>query len=331
MNDHIVTFRKRYHLIINPASAGGKCGALAERVVSRLEQITHKDISFSITAGPADARKAASHAVGEACCNILVLGGDGTINEAVNGMIDAGAGPEQTLGIISCGSGNGLALSLGLPDDLESQIRCAVSGPRIAIDAGELSYRDSFGLTAVRYFINECQIGIGAEAVSRTTSRWKRAGGLLGYGVQALSLLFKQKPVQLGLIADGQPMKLESLGVSIGNGSTTAGGMHLTPDAVLNDGMLDLLVIKQQNLLGRLNGFAGIYRGRHTGMPGFVSSRFSSVSIEADRPVRIAADGELVGYLPCSISTIPGAIRVRSISEKAEHDYATLSVAAQEI
>ncbi|MEK7670959.1 MAG: hypothetical protein AAB344_01915, partial [Bacteroidota bacterium] len=162
------------------------------------------------------------------------------------------------------------------------------------------------------YFINECQIGIGAEVVRKTAPGRKRMGGRLAYGLRTLSLLFRYESSRLNVWVDGQEhVSRQLMGVVIGNGPITAGGMQLTPNAVLNDGALDLLIIQEQSVLQRIRSFSRIYNGRHVFLPTFDSLRGRSVRIESEGLVNIAADGEFLGHLPCSIEVVPSAMNVR--------------------
>ncbi len=313
----------KYHVIINPASAGGKTDAVRDQILCLIERQIGDNYTVCVTAAPMDALRSAAEAATAGCTDILVVGGDGTINEVVNGILAAGPEHQPSLGIISSGTGQGLALSLGLPRSFGEQVRCAVLGTPTAIDAARLSYINAAGASCHRFFVNECQIGFGAEVVRRTAGRRKRAGGLLAYGLRAFTLLFAYKPSGITVTIDGLiRMRQDALGVSIGNGAITAGGMRLTPDALLDDGTLDLLLICRQPLLRRVHSFAQIYAGRHTRMPGFRYARGQSIFIGSEEPLRVAADGELLGTVPCSIEIAPAAIRIRSTIKTQEKDNA---------
>jgi diacylglycerol kinase (ATP) len=306
--------RQKYHIVINPASAGGRTVALTEKILRTLERYIGRTYSLCVTAAPLDAMHSVSGAIMSGYTNILVVGGDGTINEAVNGVLSCGG--EETrpvsLGVISSGTGQGLALSLGLPQSIDEQVHCGLFGEPMAIDAAKLTYRDSQGSSCSRHFINECQVGFGAEVVRQTTASLKRAGRL-AYGVRTLSLLFSQKAKRIVLSIDRQrEITSEVLGVAIGNGAITAGGIRLTPAALLNDGLLDILIIHQQHVINRMRGFCSIPAGRHVQIPTFGYLRGASVRIESHEPVGISADGEFLGFTPCSIEMEHHAVHIRS-------------------
>jgi YegS/Rv2252/BmrU family lipid kinase len=313
------------HIVINPTSGGGRTAKLQTAILQHIERRIGKTYSLCVTQKPKDAMRSVAEALESGCTHILVVGGDGTIHEAVNGLMQNGfeAARNCTLGIISSGSGQGVALSLGLPRSLAQQIELALCGETVAVDAARISFVDANGLACDRYFINECQIGIGAEVVRKTTPGRKRMGGRLAYGLRTLSLLFRYESSRLSVWVDGQEhVSRQLMGVVIGNGPITAGGMQLTPNAVLNDGALDLLIIQEQSVLQRIRSFSRIYNGRHVFLPTFESLKGRSVRIESEGLVNIAADGEFLGHLPCSVEVVPSALQIRCREKSLEDNYA---------
>ncbi|HTY58446.1 MAG TPA: diacylglycerol kinase family protein, partial [Bacteroidota bacterium] len=166
------------HVIINPVSGARKTGRQLPAILASLERYFPGRCLVSLTRAPGDARRLACTAVRSAARLVIVAGGDGTIHESVNGMLEAtgGSRPEASLGLIACGSGEGFALSLRIPHALDEQVRVIRDSSPRPVDVGRLL---GSGGAPGRYFVNECQIGIGADVVSHTRMIRKAAGGLM--------------------------------------------------------------------------------------------------------------------------------------------------------
>jgi len=295
-------------IVVNPASAAGKTYRRLPEIVRALERGLDRRCSFALTRSPGDALRLGAEAVASGTPVLIAVGGDGTIHEVVNGMMGAsGGGPPGTaLGIVSSGSGQGFALSLGLPRDIGEQIAIIAGGRTRSVDLGLVT-------TAPfrRYFINECQIGIGADVVRKTSRRQKTAGGLLAYGAATVSAIFSSRNVPLTLHLDGEHFPRSMvLGLSVGNGRLTGGGMSLTPLARLDDGLLDLLLIRGQSLASRLRSFPRIYTGGYLHDRRFSSRTFRHMEVCSSEPVAVAADGEIIGQVPCTVAIVPSALRL---------------------
>ncbi len=314
------------YVIMNPAAAGGMTRKALPRIkrtiLARSEAVT----DICITTRPLDAFYAAQRIADQGYDRLIVVGGDGTLHETVNGLASAGMLPNgpYSLGIIACGSGNGLAQSMGLPADVDEQIDIAVRGQSRTIDLARIVLRSVHGTMIERYFVNECQIGIGAAVVRRVGSRQKRIGGLLAYGLGTVATLFRYPDQVIDLCFEDGPHWIEQMaGLSIGNGSRTAAGMQLTPDALLDDGLLDVLVIGGQSVVRRFRSFPKIYTGGHRADPAFRFVKSGAIDIRSCEPVPVAADGEVLGTTPCSITVVPAALNVCSQNVSAEVCHAT--------
>jgi len=300
-------------IIINPASAAGRTGRKLQVILRALEAAFPGGCNLCVTRDAGHATAMAANAVSAGAGMIVAVGGDGTINEVVNGMLSASGGeiPATLLGIINCGSGGGFAMSLGLPAGLDAQVRLLTDRSTRLVDVGLLSAPSGTSSPSTRYFVNECQIGIGADVVRRNSGALKPAGGFLGYGAATIAALFRTPNAPLRVTVDGEKLdEGELLGLSIGNGHRTGGGMCLTPEADLADGMLDLLVIRGQSLFARLRSFPRIYRGTHPGSSEFRLQKFHALEVDGPQTIGVAADGELIGGLPCAIAMVPRALRV---------------------
>lgn len=314
---------KNVHIVINPASAGGRTGERRYKILNEAEKYFGKNYSLWITKNPLDAEHYAHYIIDNDSDLIIVIGGDGTVQESVNGML-AAANYETSsckLGIISSGTGQGFAQSLSLPSSIKDQIEIINNGVSKKIDVGKISFYQD-GRACFRFFVNEFQIGIGGAVVRNVNKDQKRAGGLLAFGLGTLTTAMKYPNQKLSLIINnGSKIIDEFTGVVVANGGYTGGGMNLTPLSNLNDGFLDLLLIKKQSKLQRLISFSKIYSGRHINSPLFDYGFVKQIKIESDKEVPVEADGEIWGTLPCEVEVVHSAISVcvpKSEGEKNE-------------
>jgi len=312
----VMTPNADIQVIINPASAAWKTQNRIPAIAGALERRFPHRCAFTVTREPGDAAGVAARAVRSAASLIVAVGGDGTVNEIVHGVIEAAREgfPACPLGLISSGSGCGLALSLRLPPALDEQVRAIAECSPRQVDAGVVSFGEP-GRSGERdrYFINECQIGIGADVVTRTRGGRKSAGGLIGYGLGTLSALFLSPNIDVRLSIDGgEESSVSVLGIAIGNGDVTAGGMSLTPGAEPDDGALNLLTIGALSRFSRLRSFPKIYAGTHVGARGFSYRAIQTCMVSGSRPLPVSADGEVIGTLPCTITILKRAIEFRA-------------------
>jgi diacylglycerol kinase (ATP) len=232
------------------------------------------------------------------------------------------------MGLISTGTGCGLARSLGIPQgDLKAQFEIALSRSFRDVDLGRIVAGDG----RMWFFVSECQIGIGAEVVRHTQSARKAFGGVLAYAIATVPLLFTYPNPRMELECDDLSSRsLRITGISIGNCSITGGGMRLTPHAVPDDGALDVLVIKGQSPFQRLRAFLKVRSGRHIESPAFEYFRVRSLRMKSPDRVGLAADGELLGQPSVYIDVIPQALRVHCPGyhqEEESHEHTRSEIA----
>jgi YegS/Rv2252/BmrU family lipid kinase len=279
------------------------------------------DCQFRITDAPRAAVSFAREASANGCRLLIVVGGDGTIHEVVNGLLRGApqGGASCELGIISSGTGCGLAMSLHLPRSVCAQSDVIANGITRRIDVGKVAFRTSTGTTEKRFFVSECQVGIGSAIAVRLSSSQKRLGGLSGYTLAAMCVATRYQGGNVTLDADSEPEAQQMLdGISVGNGNRCAGGMRLTPDACLDDGLLDALFIRRHTAFKRFLCLPSVYLGWHTKSPGFEYRKIRRISITSESPMTVAADGEWLGYTPCEIEIQPSELAVR-VSRSDRH------------
>ena len=302
-------------VIVNPISGGGKTAREIERITGMLDSALGASYSLSMTNRPGYAESLTKKAIREGARLVIGVGGDGTMQEIVNGFMQLKDTEdcECELGIISSGTGQGLAQSLDLPASLKGQLDMIGDTDCREIDIGKVRFCDASARTVERYFVNECQIGIGGEVVRRMSPRMKMLGGRLAFGVTAFvkALSYPGRLMTL-VIDDSHAIARRLIGVAVANGAYTGGGMFIAPGAAVNDGLLDVLLIENQSCLRRLWNFPRIYTGNHIRSKEFSYFRCRKIEVNCNDRVPLEADGESLGFLPCTINVIPQAIRIKS-------------------
>ena len=305
----------RTHVILNPASSAGSTGRRRAGILAAVERHLGRGFSLFVTSGPGEATDSARKASLRGVELIVAIGGDGTVQEVVNGLFEAGfpREPRPQLGIINTGTGHGFAQSLGLPKELDAQCAVIALGASRKIDIGRVLYASAGGHPVERYFVNECQAGIGGRVVQKVQTGHKRLGGFLAFGLAALTTALSYPNRVLRFSVDDGPEETGAfIGIVAANGNAMAGGMRLAPGAAVDDGRLDILFMHGQSLRGRLRDFPKIYSGTHLASPKFRCIRAKSISLFSEEPVSFEADGEFLGHLPCRIEILPSALEVRA-------------------
>lgn len=303
------------HIIINPASAAGKTGRLQGKLLSVIERHIGKNHTIYVTQKTRDATSSAQQAIANGTELLIVIGGDGTINEAVNGFFAGGKliNPNCKLGIISSRTSGGLAQGLGIPNNLERQIEIIHDGRFQTIDVCKIIFQNPSGNTNQRYYVNDCQIGIGGSVVRDVLLKHKQFGGALAFGWIALTTAIRHVSKPITLQIDGKDKSTLLLhGIVAANGPYMGGGMKLAPTAIFDDGVIDVLLMHEQSILRRLINFSKVYSGSHIKSSKFSYHHCCSIELTSPEDVPFAVDGELIGVLPCRIEIIPKTLRICS-------------------
>ena len=264
------------------------------------------------TSAPGHARELARHAAQSGHDRVVAVGGDGTVQEVVNGLLEGQNG--LAVGILPSGNGNDLARSLGLPTRPQDALGVALGGELTTIDVGRATRGD--GVTGtVRHFASAGGIGFDAQ-VARTMAgrrhRWQR--GRIGYLLSTLWELqrFHNRGVQLTIdTAEGeQRIERRILFMAFANGQYYGGGMQICPAAQLDDGWIDLCLVGDISRLEAVHQLPGLYHGRHVGHPAVEFVRARSVVIAGEDGTHAHLDGEPFGTIPLLIDVVPMALQV---------------------
>jgi len=288
--------KRRILVIVNPAAGKGNAKKALPLVREKLLG-SGTDFELLLTGHKGHATELARKNA-KKFSDIVVVGGDGTLNEVVNGM----AGSRAVLGVVSAGSGNDFLKSMGLCCDLEEEIFQALNGKARTID---------LGVCNGRYFINGVGVGFDGKVVEDMARGGPLFKGPLGYYMTVLKLLFSYREREMTVILDKKIHKEKIFMLTVANGTTFGGGFRITPQAKLDDGILDVCKIRAIGLLRRYVHVREVTKGTHGSMPEVEMLRAKKVRIES--PVRTAChiDGEVFGSGPYDIRIVPKAISVR--------------------
>jgi YegS/Rv2252/BmrU family lipid kinase len=289
-------------VIINPVS--GPRGRRED--ARRRRELAHAALAAAglpgevfLTTAAQHARALARDAVDRGAALVIAWGGDGTVNEVASVLA---FGP-AALGVVPAGSGNGLARALGVPWSPADALRVALRGAERRIDVGELGGR---------LFVNVAGIGLDAEVAFRFDTCARDRRGLLPYLTLGLQALLRDAGRDYTIRLDGEAIRRRALLVLCANGQQYGGGARMTPAALLDDGVLDLLVVGDRPALARLWHARRVFTGSLPAAPDVLVRQVRSFEIAADGPLRFHVDGEpVLGDVTLAGRVHPGALRVR--------------------
>jgi diacylglycerol kinase (ATP) len=257
------------------------------------------------TRGPGDAEAQAMRAAAEGFGPVMVVGGDGTIQEAVNGLMRSPSPPP--LGIVAAGSSNDVVRSLRLPRDPVKAARLAWSDRADAVD---------LGMCNDRYFLNVAGVGLDTvvvAAVNARPGRWSR--GRSGYIVQVLRELRRFENPAFTISLDGRAIETPSTLLAVANLRYFGGGMKIAPEASPVDGYLDLWIGGDLSRREVLALMPAIFLGQHGRHPKVSHHRVTCVRIECAVPMEVQLDGEILEALPAEFRVVPRALRIAGWSD----------------
>jgi YegS/Rv2252/BmrU family lipid kinase len=280
---------KQFTFIVNPAAGKGAGKKVFSSLLGELER---RSASYEIieTTGPGHATDAARAA---ATPVVVSVGGDGTVNEITNGI----AGSTKSLGIIPAGSGNDFIKSVGVPRRPLQALQTLLRGVTRPVDIGTVRCtptRDGGGNFEPRLFVNGVGVGFDAAVAARTREIPYLSGTAL-YVLAVLQTLGKYAPPNFKIQFDGSSHEGRGLLIAVGNGKCAGGGFYLTPDASVDDGLLDICSVDNKNIFQILSLMPRVMRGKHHNVPGVKFFRKKRLTISADEQFYVHADGEIVG------------------------------------
>ena len=305
-------------VIMNPVAGGGRLKRRWPEIGTALNN-AFGEFELRETQARGDGSTLAMDLAANGCGLLIAAGGDGTLSEVADGLINAAAeGHKAALGILPCGTGTDFARGIGLESDFATTIRRMAASQGRAIDAGRVSFVDDHGALASRHFINLASSGISG-AVARAVNADARKGrvsakALFYWHTVAEFIRYRFQDVRI-TVDDGEPIEARVGLVAAANGKFCGGGMMLAPDAVLDDRLFDVVILRAAGKLGLIWNMRLLYGGRHRNHPAITILRGRKVVVEplgtSARPMLIEADGEAPGRIPATFEILPGAITLR--------------------
>jgi diacylglycerol kinase (ATP) len=301
-------------VIVNPRSGRGLTESSWARVRGALtDGLGELDSAF--TAGPRDACAVARREAEAGRRLIVALGGDGTISEVANGILEAGAGARTELGVIPRGTGGDFRRTLDLPHDVAEAGRRIRDGRPRPLDAGRVHFRGHTGRQEVHHFVNVASFGFSSTVATRANASSKRFGGRMAFFGATVRALVSYDNTDVWLTIGDQPRERRRvLMAAVGNGRFFGGGMKICPEARIDDGALDLVTVGDFSKGEVLVNIGRLYEGTHLELDAVQSARVTRIAVEpveADARIPIELDGETPGHLPAVFEIVPAALRIR--------------------
>jgi YegS/Rv2252/BmrU family lipid kinase len=285
---------RRFALLVNPASAGGKALEALPAVHEALDRLgaPHRTVT---TRSSEHAAEEASRAAqqGE---TVAALSGDGLLRPLAGAL----KGTDSALAVVPCGRGNDLARVLGIPTDPTAAAELAVQGPEKLIDVADVDGTPFVGIAS---------FGFDSDA-NRIANDAKLVRGNAVYLYAALRALVAWKPATFGVTVDGERHEVTGYSVAVGNSKAYGGGMFVLPQAELDDGQLDVMISKQASKLAFLRELPKVFKGAHLDSPHTQFLRGAQIEVSADRPFEIYGDGDPIGATPATMRVERRCLRV---------------------
>jgi len=282
--------------IVNPVAGNGAGERIASGIAAEFRSQGMR-VDVVRTPAPDEAARLAREGAADGYRIIIAVGGDGTANEVANGI----AGSTAALALYPIGGGNDFARALGYPRRRKDIPRFLRGARRHAIDVGEINGR---------VFVNSAGVGIDGHVARRIAATSRATGKAVGYFAGSLVGIATYRPQPMRVLVDGELHAGRFLTVVAANGTHFGSGMHVAPEASLDDGQLDILLAGDLSRWSSLVALAKLYRGTHVDGRKIVMKRARALEIELERPLSAQLDGETVTAQRYSIRVRPGALEV---------------------
>jgi len=285
---------RRFHLLVNPTSGGGRAPAAA-LPVARLLRDAGADVTVDQSTGPVACAQLAraSAARGDV---VVAVGGDGMLSSIAGALVEA----QGVLGILPCGRGNDFARMLGLSSRPEDVARTLLDGtPREVdvVDAGR------------KVVLGSVYAGVDSLA-SEIVDRAHRLPTSVQYPYAAVRSVLSFTPTEFTVDIDGAVLHEQAYTVVVANSGYYGSGMHVAPGAVLDDGLLDVVIVRAASKLGLIRSMPRLYAGTHVDLENVVVQRGRQIRLSSRRPVTAYGDGERLAPLPIAVSVRPRTLSV---------------------
>jgi len=287
-------------VVLNPKAGRHRAIRYQSALQHLLEQVSRRSgMTWRIvqTTGPGHATELARQAAEGGASLVVAAGGDGTCGEVANGIV----GTSARLGVLPLGTGNDFARCAGISENLQIAVENLFTGQPRRIDLGSV---------AGRYFINVAGCGFDAAVARRVNQGFGFLHGTAAYVAAVFETILTFKPVSMRIIIDNEEQNLHALLCTVANTSSYGGGMRIAPYARIDDGLLDVCMVKAVSKLEFARVFPRVFSGTHVAHPCFLMHVARQIRVDSTPPVPVLVDGDVVGTTPADFRVHPGAIEV---------------------
>lgn len=306
---------QRAFIVANPKAKNGKVEKEWPALEQAIKEEYQGEFHVEFTTAPLHAITLTRQALREGYELIVALGGDGLINEVVNGFFDGGrpVNPQAILGILPFATGADFVKTVGISRTFRDAVKRLNGFSARLCDVGLISSEGLDGRQIVRYFINVAECGVGAEVVDRVNRTTKMFGGRASFTWSILRTMpFYRNKTMFYAVDKGQETEACINNLIVANGRFFGAGLQPAPEAQIDDGLFDVAVIGDIGFLKGSRNLGKLRDGTYLKLPYVSFRRGKSVSARCAERVLIEADGEVIGKLPAAFDLIPGAIRIRA-------------------
>lgn len=306
--------------IVNPTSGAGKAGKTWTTIQAALERELGL-ITVVETRQKLDAVVLTRQALQSGAETVIAVGGDGTLNEVVNGFFKGGdrVRPSAKLAVLLRGTGSDFVKTCTLPETIEELTQAIKKGNSAPCDVVRATLQPIAGEASERYFINVADVGIGGPVVDLVNKSSKRLGGKISFLLAGVQATLQSKNFRMNVKLDGEILceQRPHYFVAIANGRYFGGGIYIAPKARLNDGLFDVVLAGDFSLLEKISRLLPrLYTGKIGQLKKVRMLRGQRLHVSADPPLLIEADGELIGQTDVLFEMLPSAIQVVGMNDK---------------
>jgi YegS/Rv2252/BmrU family lipid kinase len=294
--------------LVNPASANGSTGRRWPELARRASA-AGLDGATLFSERPGHLAELAREAALDGAELLVVVGGDGSVNEVANGL--AGLGRQPEVAVVPRGTGWDFSRTFGIPRRIDDAVQVALEGDVRTIDLGRASYRAWDGSDATASFANVASAGMSGAIAKRANETTKALGGKASYLWATFAVFSGWAATEIEVAVDGERRSGPMFDVVVANGRFFGGGLEICPDAEPDDGLFDVLTIGDVTKRDLVMTMPKMYRGTHLPHPKAELLRGSSVTVTSETPLPIELDGEQPGTTPVTFEVAAGALRLR--------------------
>ena len=294
--------------LVNPASANGSTGRRWPELARRAAAAGLEG-STLFSERPGHLAELAREAALDGAELLVVVGGDGSVNEVANGL--AGLGRQPEVAIVPRGTGWDFSRTFGIPRKVDDAVHVALEGDVRTIDVGRASYRAWDGSDATTSFANVASAGMSGAIAQRANETTKALGGKASYLWATFAVFSGWEATEIEVVVDGERRTGRMFDVVVANGRFFGGGLQICPEAEPDDGLFDVLTIGDVTKRDLVLTMPKMYRGTHLPHPKAELLRGPSVTVTSETPLPIELDGEQPGTTPATFEVAAGALRLR--------------------